>query len=1106
MSQSVLIIGASPAGIQSALDLADAGVNVHLIEPAPFIQTDARLEIPEHQQHTRMLEAARHPRITLQTHTHVDTITNETGDYQIRLRQNPRYVDLALCTACGDCLNVCPVAVPGREHTAVYLKKHAEPGCAVIDKLGIPPCTHACPGGIHVQGYVALIAQERFQEAIDLIREAIPFPGICGRICTHPCEINCRRNEVDNPISIRLLKRFVSDWEYQGEGESVKKSKESRSRSRGNSKRIAVVGAGPAGMTAAQDLIRKGYEVTVFEKLPVIGGMMAVGIPAYRLPRGVIAREYDIISSQGVDIRLNTSIGPGGDHSLADLFSQGYAAVCLTVGAHKSVSLGVPGEKLEGVIQGIDLLKTVSLSQQTDAAVWQDRLKNVLPRGVQTRAAILGGGNTAMDVARTLRRLGLSEVQILYRRTRAEMPAQAEEIEDTEEEGVRIKLLTAPKTILGDAQNRVSAIECLQMELGSPDQSGRRRPVPVKGSEFQVDLDMVVLAIGQEPDLDFLETETQIIIGKDWRIQVDPQTFMTDQPGVFAAGDVTTRSQMSAIEAIGMGKKMARAVDSYVRMGSLKTVSENTEQIPVAQRTFGPEELRPKPAIPVPTISLSERLQSFDEVEQGFSETDAVLEAKRCLACGPCSECMACVNACKAEAIQHTQLPSFSDLSVNAVMTALNAEHARVDLPEMPESALYVPPDNLILASAAAAQIQADYHHTQLSSATLKWPKSSLRSDRIGVYICQCGDDMGGVIQTADLRQTVRKRAPAVFSDVVAYACRQETADRIYEDIRAHQLEAVVLAACSCCASDQVCYSCTFQRVRCKKNLGMYAGRPQHAHPSSSRNSAAAHFEFVNIREQCAWVHGHDPHSATQKADRLIQAALAKIKKVDSQSASAIDRDRSVLIVGQGQASSICQDALQASGISVNQLASLSAPLGFTEGYYYLNQNGRRLKALAVILTPADSSETEDLIKLINAGNSVGSITYRQGHMETTRPGVYYCDPSLNPQTIGLAAAGCCRSWMGRIQTYPKHETGWADPLRCRMCYTCMDICHTGAPQPVDQGPQRHVWIDPAVCVGCGACASHCPSNAIQAADVSETQLLAMLEGMLSQGRATDGW
>ncbi len=380
----------------------------------------------------------------------------------MELRQHPRYVDLAKCTACGDCIQVCPVTVPGTDHKVIYRLEGAQPGCVAIDKLGKPPCSNTCPGGIHVQGYVALIAQGRFQEALDLIREAIPFPGICGRICTHPCEVNCRRAEVDSPVSIRALKRFVSDWELgNGARQSQQDSRRARSaqhaeqaRTRLEAQKVAVIGAGPAGMAVADRLARLGYRVTVFEKLPVIGGMMAVGIPEYRLPRDVIGREYRQIQDLGVEVRLNTTIGPGGDRTLDDLFATGYGAVCLAVGAHKSHELRISGEALPGVIQGIELLKVISLSQQVADPESQATLKRLLRKGPKTKAIVLGGGNTAMDVSRSLRRLGLKDVRIYYRRTRAEMPALPEEIEGAEQEGVAVEYLVAPVRILGNAERQ----------------------------------------------------------------------------------------------------------------------------------------------------------------------------------------------------------------------------------------------------------------------------------------------------------------------------------------------------------------------------------------------------------------------------------------------------------------------------------------------------------------------------------------------------------------------------------------------------------------------------------------------------------------------------
>ena len=387
MSNGALVIGGTLAGVQAARDLADSGISVHLVETTPFLGKNHSVLLPDHLISSRMLEIAKHPNITVWTNTEVETAVSDSDGCRVTLKQHPRYVDLTKCTACGDCMAVCPVTIPETSHKAIYLPTAGQPGCAAIDKQGVPPCSHACPGGIHVQGYVALISQGRFQEAFDLIQEAIPFPGICGRVCMHPCEFNCRRGEVDVPVSIRLLKRFVSDWtETVGTPPSASKIEIAP-----DAKQVAVVGSGPAGMTVADRLIRRGYRVTVYEKLPVVAGMMAVGIPAYRLPRDVIAREYQRIQSLGVEIRLNTEIGPGGDHTVDDLFEMGFHAVCLTIGAHNSLSLHIPGEGLPGVIQGIEFLKIVSINQQMADPSNRSVLDKILPKGENTRAVVLGG-------------------------------------------------------------------------------------------------------------------------------------------------------------------------------------------------------------------------------------------------------------------------------------------------------------------------------------------------------------------------------------------------------------------------------------------------------------------------------------------------------------------------------------------------------------------------------------------------------------------------------------------------------------------------------------------------------------------------------------------
>ncbi len=833
MTKGALIIGSSPAGLQAALDLADSGIPVHLVEPSPFLGNGGATTVPAHLLNARLLEVAKHPNVTAWTNTQVLRVEGETGRFHIELRRHPRYVDLSKCTACGDCIEACPVTVPGTGRKAIYLDG-GQPQCVVIDKVGKPPCSNACPGGIHVQGYVALIAQGRFQEALDLIREAIPFPGICGRICTHPCEFNCRRAEVDAPVAIRLLKRFVADWEIGrlGNWEIGQGPPQSTNLPISQSTNVAVIGAGPAGMTVADRLARQGYGVTVFEKLPVIGGMMAVGIPAYRLPREVIAREYRDIQALGVEVRLNTPIGPDGAHTLDDLFEMGYRAVCLAVGAHKSRALHIPGEELPGVVHGIELLKAISLSQQVDDPQYEAQLQRWLRRGSATRAVVLGGGNTAMDVARSLRRLGLDGVRILYRRSRAEMPALPEEVEDAEREGVEIEFLVSPVRILGDAESGVTGLVCQRMKLGEPDASGRRRPVPIAGSEFSLDLDLVVLAIGQSPDLSFLGPDHGLAVTRAERVNVDGLRFMTNRPGVFAVGDAVTTDKMAVIEAIGMGKKAAAAIDAYLRGLPPHEVIVDARDAPIARREMSAEELAPKPPVPVPTLPLAQRVRSFDEVEQAFSAEQAVAEANRCLICGPCSECLACERACQAGAIVHDERETLAELEVGAVLLADGVtgdqgpgtrgwDGVLLASESSGEGVYQVAPDDALAGSAAAARIMA-HLFAERQPRTSPPPSPSVAAPaRIGVFVCQCGGEISDVVDTEAVCRRAAQWPGVVHSQTLAFSCSPEAAQAIRDAAQAHALDGIVLAACSCCTLDQVCYSCTYQRVRCKTNLGL---------------------------------------------------------------------------------------------------------------------------------------------------------------------------------------------------------------------------------------------------------------------------------------------
>jgi homotetrameric NADPH-dependent glutamate synthase len=659
---AVLVVGGGIGGIQASLDLAESGYYVYLVEKTPSIggvmaQLDKTFPTNDCSMcvlSPKLVECGRHLNIELLTYSEVLDIKGGPGNFTVSVKKKAKFVDGTKCTGCGLCAEGCPITMKNEydqglvERKAIYTPfLQSVPNTYVIDRREERPCKaackDACPIHMNIQGYAALIANGRFKEAYDLIRKTNPLPIVCGRVCYAPCEEACNRGQMDEPIAIRELKRFVTD---QIDIDTIEVPEIIT-----NGKKVAIVGSGPAGLAAAHDLALEGYEPTIFEALPEPGGMLRVGIPEYRLPKDVLKKEIEYIKRLGVEIRTSARIGEG--IQLEEL-RKSYEAIFIAAGAHASTSLNIPGEDSPGVINAIDFLRDVNMGGEAK---------------IGQKVAVVGGGNTAIDAARVARRLG-SDVKVIYRRSRAEMPATAAEVKGAEEEGVEIVFLTNPTRMITE-DGKVSKMECTRMELGEPDASGRRRPVPIAGSEFAIDVDSVITALGQAPILDFAK-KLSIVISDTGTISTD-EALTTSVEGIFAGGDAVT-GPSTVIEAIAAGKRAARSIDEYLKGEPLSSKEDRRrpEELSAEEVAALKQRFPLKDRVLMKESDPGERITNFAEVEQGYSIPEAKEEAERCLApqIEGCFQCHECEERCTAKAIDYEMQDEYVDLSVGAVVFA----------------------------------------------------------------------------------------------------------------------------------------------------------------------------------------------------------------------------------------------------------------------------------------------------------------------------------------------------------------------------------------------------------------------------------------------------
>ncbi len=685
---AVMVVGGGIAGMQAALDLADQGFKVYLVEAKSAIggkmaQLDKTFPTNDCAMCTispKLVETGRHPNIEVMTLTQVVDVRGEAGNFTVTLQHEPRYVEASKCVACGDCEKVCPVLVPDRfnenlikKHAIAKLYPQAVPNAYAIEKRGISPCRDACPAGQRAQGYIALIREGRYQDALRVIKMDNPFPGICGRICNHRCETACNRGLVDEPINIRALKRFVTDKVYAEPRQPVEPAP------RLYPQRVAVIGAGPCGLTAAQDLARAGYGVTIFEAMPVAGGMLRLGVPEYRLPTSIIEREVQDILDLGIELRLNTQV-----NNLDDVFAEGFDAVLIAVGAHEGIRLRIPGANLEGVLVNTHFLRDVRLGK----VVKRDEQQKNLEDGkyqLGQNVLVLGGGNVAIDCARTAVRLG-SKVAMACLESRETMPAHPWEVKAAEEEGVQIYNDLTFEQILADENGRACGVECMRVASFHFDDVGRLHVEKIPDSNFIIPCDTVIFSVGQRAGLAFIPADAGVGITQKQTIAINPNTMAATRPGVFAAGDSVSGTAF-VIEAVASGHRAAESILRYLQGEALERPPK--PELPVVrlsqqeiEERIARGEIHRQGRVPLPELPAEQRKVSFDEVEGGYDDQSAQAEAARCLACGVCSECMSCVFACGANAIDHDMAPQREELQVGAIILAPGYEIYRAELSE----------------------------------------------------------------------------------------------------------------------------------------------------------------------------------------------------------------------------------------------------------------------------------------------------------------------------------------------------------------------------------------------------------------------------------------
>ncbi|MBM4446274.1 MAG: 4Fe-4S dicluster domain-containing protein [Chloroflexi bacterium] len=1169
MARGVAVIGNSVGAAQCALNLVQMGAEVSLIVSTKALSLDgngsSRSQDASANEQFRiwplLLRAATHPGVKLYTNSCVEAVTKKRGQFNLKVKKLPRYVDEKLCTSCGQCQEACPVKIPFSHgsltlaHGAIHAPLvgiQSIPAAYSIDKNDTAPCRAACPLGINVPGFICLLAKGKADEALNLINEAAPLAGILGRVCSHPCEDDCQRAKVDSPVFIQALHRYAAD----NASGSINYNRRSQVKPR--EEKIAIVGSGPSGLAAAWELARRGYMPTIFESHAVVGGMLATGIPRFRLPREVREREVEAVKAMGVDIKTGVIVGR--DITLSDLREQGYRAFYLAIGAGLNNKLNIPGEDLEGVVDVISMLFALNLK---------------VGATVGSNVVVIGGGNSAVDSARAVKRRSKGTVRILYRRTSEEMTAIKDHVEEALEEGVLIDYLTVPVEIIGDGA-KVTGIRCQRMKLGKVDATGRRQPVPIEGSEFTIDADHVVVAIGQRPSTGLLRLK-DIKLNDDATISVDPLTLQTNIPDIFAGGDCITGPN-TVVEAMAAGLRAAESIDRYLGGRDLRKdrslESPEPVEVDIKERYVSPQK-RTK----MPTLPHADRMGSFEETNRGLSAEVSKLEAERCLSCAFCSGCLECERVCQVSAVSHKDTIESVKIEAGAVVNFISnsgtadlsqSEAGQGRTLQISDPGIFVVEaesdgdlwDELSRASAIALDIAQELklrektvptgadaegnHDGRLNFEPETMGLVGVGDERTGVVLCRCGGSISSIINLSEVVSEIQRLPGVSCVQELSQICTEYGAQEIKTLAAEEQLSRLVVAACRCCNLEQVCFSCTEQRVRCQGYLSRYLGADH-----------STVVEFVNIREQCAWVHSDNPAEATHKAIEIVSSGVVRAQdtlpvilkgRPITEGALVISTGLSGLATAIGLASQAYSVALiykselkRKKGKQPNEYLEKEASLlkelvklgisvmtwprtlrldgvpGNYEAILEYPSETANIKAGAVIvdtgaldkiLAQADATFKTSLVGRILAWNThldnrvILGFTLREFAIGDPT-GIFIVSSSAleSPEKqviMGRAMAARVSSYLSQGMLRPRVTAVDIDRQLCRGCGDCAAVCPYIEMKICDLGTAYAV-INPMLCLGCGACITSCPTGAITQLVQNDLSIISTLEAQLKK-------